>query len=326
MRPSHPLFESPYFQFKDLATLLRSLGDELTTAEHDEIRRLDGLGLPPISSRLLLATLIGVNPGLIWSFCKRPSRHYRIFKIPKGNQFRTIIAPRVALKIIQKWLSIQLERHYKAPDHVYGFVAGRSHLLAAQRHSSARWLVSVDVKNFFASTPQKSVETAFLKLGYNAQSAQLLGQLTCFNGFLVQGAPTSPILSNMCMAQVDEKLDIIATKQGTRLTRYADDIVFSGEAGAAPTDILEAIEQVFQDSPWLLAEDKTEVAEFPKRLKVHGLLVHGESVRLTKGYRNRLRAYAHLKATNNIEENASKIEGHLQYGRSVSKLSSRDHF
>lgn len=325
MRPSHPLFESPYFQFKDFATLLRSLGEEVGASEREEILRLNQLGLPPISSRLLLAALIGVNPGLIWSFCKRPNKHYRIFRIPKGKQFRTITAPRVALKIIQKWLSVQLQKHYVAPDHVFGFVPGRSHLLAAQRHSSAEWIVSVDVHSFFSTTPQKNVEEAFLQLGYNAQSAQLFGQLTCFLGNLAQGAPTSPIISNMCFAHLDARMHALAIEHGARLTRYADDIVFSG-IGIIPENLLPAIQQVFSGSPWALAEEKTEVAQLPNRLKVHGLLVHGENIRLTKGYRNRLRAYAHLKKSNAVLTDASKIEGHLQYGRSVSKISLKDNY
>lgn len=56
----------------------------------------------------------------------------------------------------------------------------------------------------------------------------------------------------------------------------------------------------------------------PNRLKVHGLLVHGEKVRLTKGYRNRIRAYKHLYGKDKIkDEDVKRIVGHITYASQV---------
>jgi RNA-directed DNA polymerase len=161
------------------------------------------------------------------------------------------------------------------------------------------------------------VVDALERMGYGIESAKLLAKLFCLNEGLVQGAPSSPVLSNICFQPMDEQLVRIANKYKVRLTRYADDIVFSG------TDIFqealrEEVTSLFEGSTWRLAEQKIHFSNYPKRLKVHGLLVHGEHVRLTKGYRNRLRAFQHLLNNNKIiEGDIAKVRGHLVYGKFI---------
>lgn len=291
------------------------MGEATSTEEFTEIARLVSLGLPPISSRTALATMFGINPGLIWSFEKYPRLHYRTFTIPKGKGggFRTIDAPRVALKIIQKWLSVHLERVFIPAPHVFGFVTGRSHVDAAISHCSSQWVFSADISDYFQTTPIKLVIESLIGGGFSPEIASLLANLTCLGGNLAQGAPSSPVLSNLCFKFVDVSLSEIATRYGVRMTRYADDIVFSGE-GACPNELEADVKQLFANGPWKLSAKKTKLDVLPSRLKVHGLLVHRSQVRLTKGYRNKLRAYRHLLAKNGIKDaDLASVRGHLHY-------------
>lgn len=318
MRLPPLLLQSQFFLFSSLTELVAALGDSAADREAGEISRLAELGLPPASSRDVLATMLGINPGLLWSFEYRQSKHYRRFSIPKGaRQERVIFAPRVALKVIQKWLSVQLQSCYPAPRHVFGFVPGKSHIDAAREHRLSKWTYSVDIANFFPSTPLHVVSSTFERLGYSRDSAQMLARLCCHQGFLAQGAPSSPVLSNLAFEDVDQKLVRISERFGVRLSRYADDIVFSGQE-EFPEGIRAEVDAVFNETPWVLSTAKTELNCLPNRLKVHGLLVHGEEVRLTKGYRNKLRAYAHLMGKGRIrEDDKLRVSGHLRYGQQV---------
>lgn len=320
MKLPQPLLDSPFFQFNSFDELNRALSVVWAPDEADEARRVIALGLPPVTSVASLATMFGINPGLIWSIRHRPHRYYRSFNIPKGQRFRQIDAPRVLLKVIQKWVSVQLQRVYTAPDHVYGFVPGRSHVDAAVVHCGAHWVFSLDIADFFPSTREAQVVNALMSLGYNEKSADLLAKLSCLRGGLAQGAPTSPVLSNICMAAVDQQLAAAASARGVRLTRYADDIVLSG-TGAPPADLELEVRAILSATPWTVAEGKVSLDVAPARLKVHGLLVHGNAVRLTKGYRNRIRAYQHLFNRSAIrDQDLAKIHGHLEYSRYVDQV------
>ena len=75
------LLDSPYFLFESAADLVAALGQDVSIGDVAEIERLSKIGLPPIISRNSLAVMLGVNPGLLWSFEKRPQRYYRHFTI-----------------------------------------------------------------------------------------------------------------------------------------------------------------------------------------------------------------------------------------------------
>ncbi|MCE4535803.1 reverse transcriptase family protein [Pelomonas sp. P7] len=319
MRLPHPLLNSQFFQYASLSELLKATERALSESERELMLQLSGKGLPPISSRAALAAMLGINEGLIWSFEARPGRHYRTFYIPKGKDVRRIDAPRVALKIVQKWIGFQLAKAYLPPEHVCGFVEGRSHIDAARIHCRATWVFGVDIQNFFPTTPIDVVARALLDIGYHELGAVLISRLCCFENALAQGAPSSPILSNMCFASYDQRLKAIADRYGARLTRYADDIVFSGQDDF-PVALKEEVLGIFASGPWALSNQKIKLAVWPQRLKVHGLLVHGDQLRLTKGYRNRLRAYEHLLAAGKIRaESISVVRGHLGYKDQVAK-------
>lgn len=320
MRLPHELVENPLFQFHAVDELLAAMGERVTPQDAIRIRRLSELGLPPIVSEDALAALIGINPGIVWSFLKRPSRHYRTFSVPKGRGQRILVAPKVGIKIVQTWLAFHLSRSYQAPDHVFGFVRGRSHIGAATAHIGADWAYSVDIENFFPSTPELLVRKALLRVGYDQSSAELIAKLCSLNGRLPQGAPTSPTLSNLCFAAIDATLSQLAAEYGCRVTRYADDIVFSGK-GARPDTLQLRTRQLFEGTPYRIAGHKELVQPLKGRIKIHGLLIKQNGIRLTKGYRNKLRAYNYnLSKMDKSSHDYHKLRGHIQYGNLVSSF------
>ena len=140
------------------------------------------------------------------------------------------------------------------------------------------------------------------------------------NDSLVQGSPCSPIISNIVLRKLDAQLQQYAQRIGATYTRYADDIVFSGD-GDPPEGIAEEIRRLVVGDGWTISEHKTRLDRLPNRLKVHGLLVHGDELRLTKGYRNRIRAYRHLIENKAIDEaDMLKILGHINYAKQVERF------
>ncbi|UWQ55938.1 reverse transcriptase family protein [Leisingera caerulea] len=323
MRFPHPDFSELCLFAQSPDILIKALGELVDKDERQVILEYCENGLPPVTSVASLAAMTGFNPGFIWSIVTRPHKHYRTFEIPKGNGSppRIINAPKVGLKAIQSWLSLHLVAKFDHHPDSFGFIPGKSHAHAARRHVGAEWVISADIENFFPSIQKDRVFHALLSLGYkDGEGTDLMASLLCFNGALSQGSPASPVLSNVVLKTLDERLSALSVDAGAVFTRYADDIVFSGK-GELPNSLLDkAINEITNDG-WTVAGDKIYSSALPARLKVHGLLVHGDSVRLTKGYRNRIRAYRHLLNQGKIsQEDMKSVLGHISYADFVEGL------
>lgn len=320
MRLPQQLIDAPFFSFSNEKEFLSAVSEVIDVDERRLVESLIERNLIPATSMEVLACIFGLNTGIVWSFLRRTDKHYRKFSIQKGKGFRSIVAPRIGLKIIQKWISVQLSKKVSFHDNVFGFVPLRSHIDAASRHLGSKWVYSIDIRDFFSSTPKIFVASALMDIGYPEQVAEIISSISCYRGFLAQGSPSSPVLSNIAMRDVDNKLSALAKTYGVNVTRYADDVTFSG-VNDFHADMPKLVREIFSSTPWVLAEDKTRFSQFPSRLKVHGLLVDGEKLRLTKGYRNKLRAYEHV--LNNVrckDEDIPRLKGHLRYASQVMRV------
>lgn len=289
---------------------------EISPEEFALAMDLAGKGLPPATSLETISVLFGYNPGIVRALMVNTAHYYRFFKIRSGKKYRDISSPKVSLKLIQTWAGFHLSR-IALPPHVYGFVPGRSHVDAVEQHIGAEWAYSVDILDFFGTTPSINVRDTLVHLGYSEDAANTLTSLATLNGFLPQGSPASPALSNLCFRDVDTRLSQLADEYGCNLTRFADDISFSG-SDKMPEVLPARINQIFAITPWNLHPAKVAKQPLKGRIKIHGLLVKNNSIALTKGYRNKIRAYRHLWLNGKIRpSDIKKIRGHLNFAKQV---------
>lgn len=78
--------------------------------------------------------------------------HVNKLKIPKKDgTLRSLLAPSVELKYIQKSVYYQLFKRYRANDAAHGFVANRGIVTNAEPHVGAKSLGKIDISSFFDS-------------------------------------------------------------------------------------------------------------------------------------------------------------------------------
>lgn len=155
---------------------------------------------------------------------------YTVFSISKkSGRLREIAAPCTSLKIIQRKLSQVLYSVYEPKAPVHGFTPSKSIVTNAQQHRNKRFVLNIDLKDFFPSIHFGRVKGIFMKPPYNLtpEVAITLAKICCYDGKLPQGSPASPIVSNMICARMDSELRKLAKEFQCTYTRYADDITFS---------------------------------------------------------------------------------------------------
>ena len=163
-------------------------------------------------------------------FKRRPENMYHSFEIPKkSGGFRKISAPDKELKEIQKKLAAVLSLVYEPKICAYGFVNGKNFIDNANLHTKRSLILNIDLKDFFTQIHFGRIRGMLMKAPYSIgeEAATTIAQIACVNGVLPQGAPSSPILTNMICVPLDNSLMRLAKSIGCTYTRYADDITFS---------------------------------------------------------------------------------------------------
>ena len=124
---------------------------------------------------------------------------YRMFSImKKSGGTRQILSPTSSLKLLQSKLSQILSIVYQAKPCVHGYTQGRSIVSNARMHVRRKWVYNVDLNDFFPSINFGRVRGMFIKyFNLPEEPATVLAQICCYENQLPQGAPTSPIISNL---------------------------------------------------------------------------------------------------------------------------------
>lgn len=255
-----------------------------------------------------LAAFLEIPIGTLMHYCAvyTPKHAYVSFEIPKKNGgVRSILAPNQQLKLIQKRLSEALYQIYSPKKITHGFIKGRSIKSGAEVHMNKRCVLNIDLKDFFACIHIGRVIGMFKSQPFNFDYsvACLLARLVCCNNVLPQGAPTSPIISNLICRKLDTDLLLLSSKYKILCTRYCDDITFSTKAFDFPPSILtksstgnmtlgeELIDIIFKNS-FVINERKIRVSYRQSRQMVTGLVVNEKLNILRKKYKN-FRALLH---------------------------------
>jgi RNA-directed DNA polymerase len=253
--------------------------------------------------------------------------HYQSFRIRKrSGGIRVINVPAPTLMLIQRWIARFILNPLPVHHCSFAFKPAASILRCASRHLGARWLVKMDVASFFSSISEIQVYRVFRSAGYQPLMAFELTRLTTLAptmseryllpqwqahrhpspigsyrsrriGYLPQGAPSSPMLSNLVMRDLDAEIESVALAAGLRYTRYSDDLTFST---TNQFDRNRAIRVVREVSNILRTKGlhpnarKTTIVPPGARKIVLGLLVDNSHARLPKEFRSRLRQHLYF--------------------------------
>lgn len=278
-------------------------------------QRLKEQGLPVIFDIGHLAHYMSISQERLLEIAQKKEYYY--YLIPKkSGDMRRIIVPNDELKSVQRWINKQILQAINPLDCVTGFVRGRSIVDNAKIHENKKYILNVDIENFFESITIDRVEKLFYAMGYKHEVALFLADLctTTINEryvrwklgeerakyfeslmqkekpFLVQGAPTSPAIANLICYRLDKKLMAYTVRHGINYSRYADDITFSSDDFASLPKV-GYIRRLLAEEHFVLNEKKTKLLKKGMRQEVTGLLIN-EIVRVPRLYKKDI--YRHL--------------------------------
>jgi len=266
-------------------------------------------------------------------YIKKIENCYTSFEIPKkSGGSRRINAPRDELKEIQKKLADALWEKQKSiwkdknihPNISHAFEKQKGIITNAKIHRNKRFVLNIDLKDFFNSFHFGRVRGFFEKnrdFQLPTKVATIIAQLACYNGRLPQGAPSSPIITNLICQILDIRLLKISKKYKLDYTRYADDLTFSTN-NKSFLDNQEAfcaeISEEVKKAGFSINTKKTRLQFRDSKQTVTGLVVN-KKLSVDRAYCRKTRAMAHkLYSTGEFEidgqfGNIRQLEGRFAF-------------
>lgn len=261
-----------------------------------------------IKTRNELADFLGISRRhLAYSlYIKNETDQYITFEIPKkSGGTRKIDAPIGTRKRIQDCLKTSLEAYRQQirmeqsiqSKLSYGYEQGRGIIQNAEVHRNKRFLINIDIKDFFPSIHFGRIKGYFEKnKNYllPPEVAIVLAQIVCFQGKLPQGAPTSPVISNMIFEILDWRLLKIAKKYRLNYTRYVDDMSFSTNDVSIVNrfdDFIIEISDELSNGGFSINPNKIRFQNCYQRQEVTGLIVN-QKINIKHEYYKLTRAMA----------------------------------
>jgi len=287
------------------------------------------LGLPPVLSLNHLSFLAKVPHKELREIVERTASPYTNFRIEKRPlpgepiRYRIISVPSARLMRVQRWIDQHILKRIQPDEASMAFSEKNSVVEAAMLHCNAKWLVKVDVKNFFESITEQQVYRVFREVGYQPLVSFELARICTRQavtpkhgkrwrsgvcrwttipsyyalqlGYLPQGAPTSPRLSNLVARSLDVDVRKIATAEGLRYTRYADDLVLSSDTvefrRSLANKIIGQLHDALRSNGFSPNMAKTQIVPPRGRKVVLGLGVETDQPKLTRQFKARVRQH-----------------------------------
>lgn len=283
---------------------------------------------------------------------------YKVIRIPKKGGVRIIHAPCEELKEKQRqFLANEVKAKWRWPKGICAFLPGRSIVDAARPHVGKRYLVHIDIKDFFHHVTKvhvvralafdrltmREIETRAMSLsGMNWKSVNPpVGLLDLAfipspkvpgEFCLPQGGPLSPHLSLLASKVIFFK--VLRLLKGAKIessvTMYADGIFISSDNKKVIPVGIRGTTSILSSEGFSANKKKTLVMKSSSRQKVCGLVVN-KKVSVPKRKRREIRARVHnlymdAKSGKEIDKKElSSVEGFLSFALQVDKEWAQKH-
>lgn len=272
------------------------------------------------TSKTNLLELLGIRENFLYvDFDKR----YREKMIPKKTgDLRLIRPPVYGLKKVQRKILDFILSKSSQLDCVYGLSKNRTVLHNAKAHDihSQGQLITLDIKDFFPNITRKMIFRVFTRLGFTRENAAILTKICTVNYCLPQGSPTSPFLSSLICADLDQEIYTYCKRRKLLYTRYFDDICVSGLN--LKEDAMADIERIITKHGFT-CNDKRKFFDTNEQKVINGIVL-GNVMTVTEKYKDEIRKSYFYMITNNNQASIKSFMGKIGFYRFINRKEAND--
>ena len=273
-----------------------------------------------------------------------PNIYSKVFIPKKTGGQRTLRIPNPELKEVQNKLKTFIESAFQERIHFtcHSYRKNKSIISNAYPHLENEVLIKLDIKDYFQNITQAQIKDA-LYLGNKSyfthpyykefcqyipeklalakdyldfpENEDALMRLLHTDKGLPQGAPTSPVISNLVLSKFDHEIFMVVKSMDGKYSRYSDDLTISFK-----TDESDKIKRVIKFTESKLAEygfqlnkkkGKIHVLRKHQAQRICGITINSGKPTISRQHRRLIRAAKHnLKQGKEIQFSDNQLIGH----------------
>lgn len=303
--------------------------------KYSNLTNIENLHLPKIYDLESFSQSIGLSTTILYLLSKNTEDYYKIGYIPKKKKgTRMISIPSISLKLVQKWININILNKLLISDCAMAFRKGNKYGIKqnAEIHKYDSYVLRIDLKDFFGSIKRKDVFYLFYNLGYNVLISNILSNICTYYNMplkqakskgvslervLPQGAVTSPTLSNLIFKRVDTRLEGLVSKREITYSRYADDLFFSCNNEVLLKKTQKVIYSILEDEGFKINSDKVKLMGLFTERHITGLTLVDNKVIVPRYIKRKVRAMIHYMIATSDYSNLDKVRGYISFISSI---------
>ena len=273
-----------------------------------------------------------------------PNNYSKVLIPKKTGGQRTLRIPNPELKEVQNKLKTFIESAFQERIHFtcHSYRKNKSIISNAYPHLENEVLIKLDIKDYFQNITQAQIKDA-LYLGNKSyfthpyykefcqyipeklalakdyldfpENEDALMRLLHTDKGLPQGAPTSPVISNLVLSKFDHEIFMVVKSMDGKYSRYSDDLTISFK-----TDESDKIKRVIKFTESKLAEygfqlnkkkGKIHVLRKHQAQRICGITINSGKPTISRQHRRLIRAAKHnLKQGKEIQFSDNQLIGH----------------
>lgn len=193
----------------------------------------------------------------------------------KDGSIRKLYIPEKELKTLQRKIFIYLSDTKKFPYYVQGGVKGCSIITNAKMHCNKKWVVTLDLKNFFPNVNLNKIAAAIKNnFDFSVDLIDFIVRIVSFKFCIPQGAPSSPFIANLSCWRLDKRIDSLCKMKSLTYSRYFDDITISGDDELCGVFKNNQVDKIIESEGFNVNAGKKRIYSNNENQVVTGLIVN----------------------------------------------------
>lgn len=210
------------------------------------------------------------------------AQNYELVSLPPEGK-KKIFKPKENLKNYHRFLNLFLFEFLPINERVvFSYRKGVGTVNAVEKHRHSRYFFQTDISSFFNSIDSSLTKKVILA---GADSCPIIDleehidriiELVCIDDKVPVGFPASAPLSNAVLSNFDNEIEAICENLKLTYSRYADDIIISGQDSVGLIGIDEIVQKTlinFASPKFKINRGKTKFFQTGGKIKILGMMI-----------------------------------------------------